>query len=130
MSDMGTQLITLNDTPRAICTTRRVFVFDHAAPDTRFVLAMCLYAGAILNGQIPGPYRDTRARAYARALLIPAELLEAPRTTHDPAPVAAWLGIPVDELQTALRARSRTPRRQRTGCWASRRSRRTRNRRA
>jgi len=106
---MSTQLITLHGHVRAICTARRVFLVDPAAPDTRFVLAMGVYATAILDGQLPGPYHQARARAYARALLIPAELLELPRTTSDSQPAAAWLGVPVDELQLALRARPRTP---------------------
>ncbi len=50
-------------------------------PRARFVFAMCLYAGAILNGRLPGPYRDADARAYARALLIPRELLDRPLDT-------------------------------------------------
>ena len=119
---MGTQLITLHGQPRAICTRRRVFLFDPAAPDRRFVLAMCLYAGRILNGHVPGPYRESRARAYARKVLIPAVLLEPPRLTSDSAAIAAWLGIPARELQHALRDRPRTPRR-RGHCVALRRRR-------
>jgi hypothetical protein len=110
---MSTQLITLHGRPRAICTRRRVYLLlDDTASDTPFVLAMCLYAGQILNGHRSGPYRQTRARAYARALLVPAELHEPPARAWDTNALAAWLGAPPAEIQLAL-ATPRTPRRTR-----------------
>ena len=48
---------------------------------------------------LPGPYTDADARRYARAALIPAELLERP--TLDARRTAAALGVPADELQAA-----------------------------
>ena len=65
---MGIQLITYDGRIRALCTPRRVYLAEDpeaadADPSTRFVLAMCLYAGEVLNGQRPGPYREDRARA-------------------------------------------------------------------
>lgn len=128
MNRMSTQLITLHGHVRAICTARRVFLVDETAPDTPFVLAMSVYATAILDGQLPGPYQQARARAYARALLIPAELLEPPRQTGDPEPVAVWLGVPVDELQVALCAQPRMPLQRRGHRLAGRRRRRPRSR--
>jgi hypothetical protein len=37
---------------------------------------MRVYAGDVLAGVLPGPYSDADARRYARACLVPAELLE------------------------------------------------------
>ena len=102
---MGTLLITYHHRIRAICTPRRVYLTD--PPDTDpgdgpFVLAMCLYAGAVLNGHAPGPYRECDARAWARAKLIPAELLERPGAGLDVEAAAAWLGVPSTELRLEL----------------------------
>jgi|tagenome__1003787_1003787.scaffolds.fasta_scaffold20927301_5 hypothetical protein len=57
MNAMATQLITYQGRIRAIGTRGPVFLTD--APETAldgdgpFVLAMCLYAGAVLNGHLP-----------------------------------------------------------------------------
>jgi hypothetical protein len=65
---------------------------------------MCLYACEVLNGLREGPYREQDARAYARSMLIPPELLEPPR----PLPVAnavqtaEALGVPLHELFVEL----------------------------
>jgi hypothetical protein len=67
-------MITYEGRPRAFCTARRVFMTDDDpidCDDGRFVLAMCIYAGAVLNGELPGPYRESAARAFARVSLIP-----------------------------------------------------------
>lgn len=111
MSGMSIQPVSYQGRIRAFCTARRVYLVD--APvhgnHTPFVLAMCLYAGAILNGQLPGPYRERDARAFARAILIPAELTESPRTSTTRAtPIAAWLGVPASELRIALGPRRTT----------------------
>ena len=50
-------------------------------PELTFVLYMCAYAGDVARGELPGPYTDDDARHYARACLIPTELLERPRST-------------------------------------------------
>jgi hypothetical protein len=95
---MTTLLITYHGRIRAVCTPRRVLFTD--APDREsgplggdapFVLAMCAYAGAVLNGAAPGPYRERDARAFARAALIPAELLARPRELVEIDAVAMWL---------------------------------------
>jgi hypothetical protein len=71
--------ITYRGPTLAACTPPDVLCDElDALPDTPltgFVVAMCLYAGAILNGDLPGPY----ARAYAPAWLVPGELRERPR---------------------------------------------------
>ena len=60
---------------------------------------MCAYAGDVARGELPGPYTDTDARRYARACLIPTELLERPALdVHSAAPA---LGVPAAELQDA-----------------------------
>jgi hypothetical protein len=74
-----------------------------AAP---FIIAMCLYAGGILSGELPGPYRDEDASAFARDALIPRELLEAPHRV-DPEETARWLGMPAREVRHALRESQR-----------------------
>jgi len=124
---MSTQLITLHGRPRAICTRRRLYLIDDTAPDTPFVLAMGMYAGAVLNGHLPGPYHQAKARAYARQLLIPAELLERHRPPLNTVATAVWLGLPAGELRIALGAHRCTPthlapRRDRRPCCPSHRT--------
>jgi hypothetical protein len=45
-------------------------------PELVFVVMMCSYATDIARGVLPGPFDDVDARRYARAALIPQELLE------------------------------------------------------
>jgi hypothetical protein len=107
---MDIQPITYLGRTVAACTPQRVFLNDDLEargahdPLTRFVFEMCMYAGQILNGHLPGPYNDDTARAYARFMLIPAELLEhpgpGPHLNLDAA--AATLGVPADELRAEL----------------------------
>lgn len=63
-------------------------------PERRFVVFMCAFAADVLNGALPGPYSEARARRFACDCLIPAELLE--RQTLDIARVAGALGFPSD----------------------------------
>jgi hypothetical protein len=106
---MDIQPITYQGRTLAACTQRRVFLSDeledhpHTAL-TGFVLAMCMYAGQILNGLAPGPYREAGARAYARELLIPAELVEHPGPGQqlDIDAAAHALGVPAEELRHQL----------------------------
>jgi hypothetical protein len=51
------------------------------------------------RGDLPGPYSDEDARRYARAALIPAELLE--RDSLNVQQAAAALSIASDELEAA-----------------------------
>jgi hypothetical protein len=60
---------------------------------------MCAYAADVATGELPGPYIDADARRFARACLIPTELLERPRLDIDR--VAAALRVPRDELEAA-----------------------------
>ena len=68
-------------------------------PERTFVTFMAACAGDVLTGELPGPYTDQDARRYARAALIPAELLERdPRQlTH----ASRALRVPIDELHAA-----------------------------
>lgn len=79
-------------------------------PERTFVIFMAVYAGDVLSGRLPGPYTDKDARRYARAALIPAELLERdPRTLGH---ASHALRVPVDELYAARAehlARTRVP---------------------
>ena len=60
---------------------------------------MCSYATDIARGVLPGPFDDVDARRYARAALIPEELLERPELDVDH--TAAALGVPAQELRAA-----------------------------
>ncbi len=62
---------------------------------------MAAYARDVLRGELPGPYSEQQARRYARAALIPEELLERPGL--DLAHTARALGVPVEELTHAAR---------------------------
>jgi len=112
---MGFLMVTYRQQPRAFCTRRRVFMvddLDSGAADLPFVLAMCVYAGAVLNGRVSGPYRESDARAFARACLIPAEIAERGRTAWKVDQLSSWLGVPPDEFRVARRrCESRTRRR-------------------
>ncbi len=70
-------------------------------PERTFVAYMCLYARDLATGDLPGPYTEQRARRFARACLIPAELAERPGL--DTTRVAAALGVPEHELHAARR---------------------------
>lgn len=68
-------------------------------PERTFVIFMCAYAGDVLDGVLPGPYSDMDACRYARACLVPAELLERPRL--DIKRAARALRLPASELAAA-----------------------------
>jgi hypothetical protein len=68
-------------------------------PERTFVIFMCAYAGDVLAGVLPGPYSDEDARRYARACLVPAELLE--RAELDVERAARALQLPACELRAA-----------------------------
>ena len=64
----------------------------------------CSYATDVAQGLLPGPFDDDDACRYARAFLIPEELLERPELDVDRA--AAALGVPADQSpRSARRAR-------------------------
>lgn len=91
----------------AACTAERFLLCDELErcgpedPERTFVIWMCVYAGDVARGVLPGPYRDLDARRYARAALIPSELLERPPL--DAARTAVAIGIPVEEFCAARR---------------------------
>ncbi len=70
-------------------------------PELTFLLYMTAYARDVLRGELPGPYSDEQARHYARAAMIPDELLE--RAQLDVAGAARALGVPIEELAQAAR---------------------------
>ncbi len=102
---MTLQPVTYGGRLVACATARRFFLCDELArrpagdPERTFVIFMCAYAGDVLRGDLRGPYTDDRARMYARAALIPEELLERP--CLDLARTAAALGVPTQELVPA-----------------------------
>ncbi len=70
-------------------------------PECTFVCFMCFYAGEVIRGELPGPYSDQHAVAFARAALIPERLIEA--EALDVERVAQAFGIPSRELIAARR---------------------------
>ena len=105
---MWLQPITYRGRVVACATPTRVFLADElrdrpaADPELTFVVFMCCYARDVMTGELPGPYGDENARTYARAALIPEELLERPLT--DPGRTARGLRVPADELLQARAA--------------------------
>jgi hypothetical protein len=105
---MWLQPITYRGRVVACATPTRVFLGDDLRrrlpgdPELTFVLLMCSYARDVMGGELPGRYSDETARVYARAALIPEELLERPLV--DPERTARALGVPVDELLQARKA--------------------------
>jgi hypothetical protein len=105
---MEIQPITYQGRTVAAGTRDRIVLSDeferraHGDSELTFVRYMCAYAGDIARGQLPGPYTDDGAIQYARACLIPVELLE--RATGDVTRAASALGVPVDELRAARRS--------------------------
>jgi hypothetical protein len=73
-------------------------------PERTFVIFMCAYAGDVLAGVLPGPYSDEDACRYARACLVPAELLE--RAELDVERAARALQLPACELAAARAERA------------------------
>lgn len=79
---MTVQAITYRGRTVTACTPRRFFLGDELErrapddPERTFVAFMCAFAHDVAHGVLPGPYRDEDARRFARACLIPTELLE------------------------------------------------------
>jgi hypothetical protein len=97
-------MIRYNGVIAGVATPERVHFAPHLAdrPDDdserRFVFAMGVCAHDIALGELPGPYTDHHAAAYARAFLMPAAELEA--HADEPAEeLAARFGVPVPELR-------------------------------
>jgi hypothetical protein len=105
IAGMWLQPITYRGRLVACATASRVFLVDElerrpaSDPELTFVLFMCAYARDVITGELPGPYSDENARIYARAALIPGELIE--RTLGDITRMAGALRVPVDELRQA-----------------------------
>ena len=102
---MDVQPITYCGRVVAACTGECFLLADDLAyrppgdPELVFVVMMCSYATDIARGLLPGPFDDVGARRYARAALIPEELLERPELDVDH--TAAALGVPAHELREA-----------------------------
>jgi hypothetical protein len=100
------QLVRYRGRTVAGATSQAVFVTPDLAarptgdPEVRFILYMAAYAREILAGELPGPYTDDKAKRFARAALIPEELYERP--IDDIPAMAAYLGMPADELEAAV----------------------------
>lgn len=95
----------------ACATASRLFLADELErrpvgdPERTFVTFMCAYAGDVLRGELTGPYTDEQAQRYARAALIPEELLDPERHVgrrQRLAHTAEALGLPAVELEQAI----------------------------
>jgi hypothetical protein len=113
MKAMTIQPITYRGRTVAAATRSRFFLAERldqrpaSDPERTFVIFMCAYAADVLSGELPGPYTDENARRYARACLIPPELLE--RVGLDIELAAPALGLPVDEMRAARAEHARRP---------------------
>lgn len=94
----------------AVCSPDRVYFADWIEileldhPVRRFVSAMCLHAGEVLNGSAAAPYSDADARRRARTRLAPvADLLDSIGATD--AKLAEHLNLPLEELRLARHQR-------------------------
>jgi hypothetical protein len=102
---MNLQPITYRGRLVACVSARRYILCDEldrrpaGDPERTFVIYMAAYAADVLTGRLPGHYTDDNARKYARAALIPDELLERPCV--DPMRTSLALGIPLWELAQA-----------------------------
>jgi hypothetical protein len=102
---VSVQPITYRGRIVAAATRSRFFLADEldrrpvVDPERTFVAFMCAYAGDMARGALPGPYSEDDARRYARACLIPVELLDRRELDVDRAAVA--LRVPADELRAA-----------------------------
>lgn len=103
---MKLQPVTYRGRLAAVCSPHRVYFaewieileLDH--PVRRFVGAMCLYAGEVLNGSAAASYSDDDARRRARARLIPLTDLFTGLAATD-AELAEYLNVPLDEIRVA-----------------------------
>lgn len=105
------QPITLRGRLVACATASRYFLADELLdrpvgdPDRTFVIFMCAYARDVLCGALPGPYTDADARRYARAALVPEELVDIERwgqLGRNLDRAAHALGVPIGELELML----------------------------
>jgi hypothetical protein len=102
---MEVQPITYRGRIVAACTRECFLLADDLAyrapgdPELVFVVAMCSYASDIARGLLPGPFDPADACRYARAVLIPEELVERAELDVDRA--AAALSVPPDGLRAA-----------------------------
>ena len=76
-------------------------------PELRFVAMMCAYAGQVLGGALPGPYRDDIAEEWARAALIGDEDLSSVDALVSEA-AASVLAVPIGQLRAARASRTST----------------------
>jgi hypothetical protein len=106
---MDVQPITYRGRVVAACTAECFLLADDLAyrrwgdPELVFVVMMCAYASDVARGVLPGPYDNATACRYARAVLVPKELLE--RRALDVDRAAAALGVPACELHAAREER-------------------------
>ena len=74
----------------------------------RLVAFMALYARDVLHGELPGPYSDTRALAFARLALVDPDTYAAHHADSD-AQLADALGLPVDQIPAVRRDQAPAP---------------------
>lgn len=73
-----------------------VLEVDH--PHRRWVMCLGVFAQHVLSGEIAGPYSDSRARLFARAVLMPddafCEIADIPDVW-----IAEYFNVPLSEVE-------------------------------
>ena len=89
--------------PVAMATAERFWLVDSivALPehDALRVWAgwLCVYASDVLKGELPGPYEQHLAEAFARAVLMPSDEFTA-RAGQQDSRLAAHFNVPVEQV--------------------------------
>lgn len=100
------QLIQYDAHPAALATERRVTLvgglqdLPDGHPTLRFVIYMALYARDVMTAELPGPYTDQDAEAFARACLIDPDQLTNHAHESDQQ-LAQRLGLPAEQIHLA-----------------------------
>lgn len=73
-----------------------VLEFEH--PHRRWAMCLGIFGQRVLSGDIAAPYTESRARLFARTILIPDEIFCDLATLPDPW-IAEHLNVPLPEVR-------------------------------
>ena len=111
-SSMDTITITYADRVAASAAARRFWLsadieaLPAGDPVKRVVAFMAAFAGAVVRGELPGPYTAERARTFARLALVDVDVYEAHRDLDD-RDLADVLQLPPAEIPGVRRDQDR-----------------------